>query len=66
MIVNDAETVNMIMQSRGLVPDNILLQHHPLVDDAAQTEKDLQKQQAKEDIRRKQMFGNDDIPPGGE
>lgn len=64
MIVNDAETADMIMQSRGLVPDNILLAHHPLVDDAEQAEKDLEAQQAKEDARRKQMFGNDDVPPG--
>ena len=66
MIVNDAETVQMIMQSRGLVPDNILLQHHPLVDDAEQAEKDLQKQQTAADERRKQMFGNDDVPHGGD
>ncbi len=66
MIVNDAETVQMIMQSRGLVPDNILLQHHPLVDDAEQAEKDMEAQQTKQDERRKQMFGNDDVPPGGD
>lgn len=66
MIVNEAETVNMIMQSRGLVPDNILLAHHPLVDDAEQAEKDLEAQQTKQDARRKQMFGNDDAPPGGD
>ena len=66
MIVNDAETVQMIMQSRGLVPDNILLQKHPLVDDAAQAEKDMQKQQVASDERRSKMFGNDDVPPGGD
>lgn len=66
MIVNDAETVNMIMQSRGLVPDNILLAHHPLVDDAEQAQRDLKKQQAEQDKRRKELFGNDDVPPGGD
>ncbi len=66
MITNDAETVNMIMQSRGLVPDKMLLAHHPLVDDAEQAEKELEEQQTKQDDRRKQIFGNDDVPPGGD
>ena len=66
MIVNDAETVQMIMQSRGLVPDKMLLAHHPLVDDAEQAEKDMQKQQAAADERRSKMFGNDDVPPENE
>lgn len=66
IIVNDAETVNMIMQSRGLVPDNLLLARHPLVEDANQAQKDLEAQQAKENARRNQMFGNDDVPPCGD
>lgn len=65
MITNDAETVNMIMQSRGLVPDKMLLAHHPLVDDAEQAEKELEEQQAKQDERRSKMLGNDDVPPSG-
>ncbi len=32
-IANDAETVEMIMQSRGLVSDKTLLIHHPYVED---------------------------------
>jgi SPP1 family phage portal protein len=64
MIVNDTEQVQMIMQSRGLVPDNILLAAHPLVDDANQAEKDLEKQQAMQDARRADIFGNNDVPPG--
>lgn len=63
MIANDLETVQMIMQSRGLVPDKLLLAAHPLVDDANQAMKDLEEQQAKEDTRRSQMFGNNDVPP---
>ena len=62
MIANDMETVQIIMQSRGLVPDNLLLAAHPLVEDANQAEKDLEKQQAKQDARRADMFGGD-VPP---
>lgn len=63
MIVNDAETINMIMQSRGLVPDKILLEKHPLVDDVNEAEKELEEQQQKQDERRAQIFGSYDVPP---
>ena len=63
MITNDLETVQMIMQSRDLVPDKILLAAHPLVDDANQAMKDMEEQQAKSDARRSQMFGNNDVTP---
>lgn len=63
MIVNDAETVNMIMQSRGLVPDKILLEKHPLVDDVNEAEKELEEQQREQDERRAQIFGSYDVPP---
>lgn len=66
MIVNDMESVQMITQSRGLVPDNILLAHHPLVDDAEQAEKDLEEQTARQDVRRSKLFGNNDVTSGGE
>ena len=66
MITNDAETVNMIMQSRGLVPDKMLLAYHPFVDDAEQAEKELEEQQVEQDERRSKMFGNNDVPPGGD
>jgi SPP1 family phage portal protein len=64
MITNDNETVQMIMQSRGLVPDKTLLAAHPLVDDVNQAMKDLEEQQQKQDERRSKIFGNDDVPPG--
>lgn len=65
MITNDNETVQMIMQSRGLVPDKILLAAHPLVDDVNEAMKQLEEQQQKQDTRRSQMFGNDYVPPDG-
>lgn len=63
VIANDTETVNMIMQSRGLVPDKMLLDAHPLVDDVNEAMKELEEQQTKQDQRRAQMFGNNDVPP---
>lgn len=64
-ITNDLALVQLIMQSRGLVPDNILLAAHPLVDDANQAMEDLQKQQAKQDARRAQMIIGGDEPQDG-
>lgn len=67
MIVNDLERVQMIMQSRGLLPDKMLLAAHPLVDDATEAEEELEEQQQKQDQRRKLMFGGDGAaaqPPG--
>jgi SPP1 family phage portal protein len=66
MITNDLETVNMINASKGLVPDNLLLAAHPLVEDANQAAIDLKAQQDDLDKRRAKLFGNNDIPPGGE
>lgn len=63
-ITNELALVQEIMQSRGLVPDNILLEQHPLVDDANQAMLDLKKQQQEQDARRSVMFGNDDVTPG--
>lgn len=44
LITNDLETVQMIAQSDGLVPERVLLAAHPLVDDADQAYKDLLEQ----------------------
>lgn len=62
-ITNDLALVQMIMQSRGLVPDKILLAAHPLVDDADQAYQELQAQQAEQAQRQAAMFGGD-VPPG--
>jgi SPP1 family phage portal protein len=62
-ITNDLALVQLIMQSRGLVPDNLLLAAHPLVDDVNQAIKDMAEQQKQQDQRRSQIFGNNDVPP---
>lgn len=48
MITNDAETVSMITQSKGIVSDKTLLEHHPFVDDANAELKELEAQEEKE------------------
>lgn len=61
-ITNDAETVSMIQQSQGIVPDTILLAKHPFVDDVNQAMKDLKKQ--RKDAAKRFLDG--DIPPEDE
>lgn len=60
VITNDAETVTMIQQSQGIVPDTILLAKHPFVDDVNQALKDLEKQ--REEAAKR--FLDSDVPPG--
>jgi len=48
MITNDLETVQIISQSQGLVPDTLLLAKHPYVDDVNQAIKELKKQKREE------------------
>ncbi len=60
VITNDAETVTMIQQSQGIVPDTILLAKHPFVDDVNQALKDLEKQ--REEAAKRFLDG--DVPPG--
>lgn len=57
MIVNDAETVDIIQKSQGLVPDKMLLAKHPFVDDVAQAYEELQKQREE---NAKMFIGDDD------
>jgi SPP1 family phage portal protein len=61
LITNDVETVNMLSQSQGLVPEKLLLAAHPLVDDADQTYKDLLEERKARDKAQKALFGQ---PPG--
>lgn len=66
-ITNRLETVTMITQSENLVPERILLQAHPLVEDADQAYKDLleqRKQKLKEQREQFGSFGSTD--PAGE
>lgn len=62
IITNDLETVQIITQSKGLVPDVLLLAHHPMVDDVNQAIKELEAQKKKE----ADTFLNSDVPPDNE
>ena len=55
---NEAEKINAIMASRDLVPDKLLLERHPYVDDVNEALKELKAQ--KEEARKDQqaMFGS--------
>jgi len=64
--INDSETVQIIAQSQGLVPDTILLAKHPLVDDVNQAQADMEAQRANAAKRQKEAFLIDDESPGGE
>lgn len=59
-ITNDQETVQMIRDSQGIVPDTILLAKHPFVDDVNQAMADLAAQKKE----RTEMFLNSDTPSG--
>lgn len=57
-ITNRLETVTMIMQSENIVPERILLQAHPLVDDADQAYKDLLEQRKQKLKEQQVQFGS--------
>jgi len=57
-ITNDAETVQMIMNSDNLVPERILLAAHPLVSDPDQAYKDLLEQRKQKLEEQRQQFGD--------
>lgn len=63
MIVNESEQVTMIEQSRGLVPDKMLLAKHPFVDDAAQAYEELTRQKQQE---MDMVVGDDSANEGDE
>ena len=70
-ITNRLETVQMIAQSDNLVPERILLQAHPLVDDADQAYKDLleqRKQKIKEQRAAMPAYGKlpDEVDEDGQ
>jgi hypothetical protein len=48
MITNDLETVQIIAQSKGLLPDKLLLSKHPYVDDVNQALKEMEDQKRRE------------------
>ena len=64
---NEVEKINAIMASRDLVPDKLLLERHPYVDDVNEALKELEAQ--KEEARKDQqaMFGSPtNTPPGND
>lgn len=56
-VINDTETIDNILASRGFVPDTILMAQHPFVDDAGQALEDLKAQKAEE----AKTYKNDDV-----
>jgi SPP1 family phage portal protein len=56
-ITNDAELVQMIIDSDNLVPESILLAAHPLIHDADQAYKDLMEQRKERIEEQRRTFG---------
>lgn len=63
---NQLETVTMIRQSEGLVPEFTLLQAHPLVKDADEAYKQVLAERERTQARRMAILGNygTDLPSG--
>lgn len=61
IITNDGETIDNIMKSQNLVPDNILLNKHPYVDDVNQAIADMAEQKNQEMERAKKTWLDDDV-----
>lgn len=57
-ITNRLETVTMIMQSENIVPERMLLQEHPLVDDSDQAYKDLLDERKQKLIGQNELYGS--------
>lgn len=64
IITNDSETIDNIMKSQGLVPDNILLNKHPYVDDVNQALADMAEQREQAMKQTKNTWLNDDAHSG--
>lgn len=61
-IVNESERIQMINQSRDMIPDEILLPKHPFVEDVSEVEEAIEAQRAaEEEEMEKQMklYGNE-------
>ena len=60
-IVNESERIQMINQSRDMIPDEILLPKHPFVEDVTEVEEAIEAQRAAEEAdleNQMKMFGN--------
>ena len=61
-IVNESEMIQMINQSRDMIPDKILLPKHPFVEDVTEVEDAIEEQRAaeEEDLENQfKKFGNE-------
>lgn len=61
-IVNESERIQMINQSRDMIPDKVLLPKHPFVEDVSEVEAEIEAQRAaEEEEMEKQMklYGNE-------
>ncbi|MDD4095306.1 MAG: phage portal protein [Oscillospiraceae bacterium] len=65
-ITNDAELVQMIIDSDNLVPERILLAAHPLIHDADQAYKDMMEQRKERIEDQRRTFGTVLREEGGE
>lgn len=65
-IVNESERIQMINQSRDMIPDKILLPKHPFVEDVSVVEEAIEEQRvAEEEEMKKQMTLYGNVPIGG-
>ncbi len=64
--INVPEMIDAIMASRDLVPDKLLLEKHPLVDDVNEAIKEMDEQRNASAKRQQEMFGSPlNSPPVG-
>ena len=59
LIINESEQIDMINNSRDMLPDSVLLPKHPFVEDVTEVEEAIEKQ-LEEEMKRygNQPFGN--------
>ena len=65
-IVNEGELIDMINNSRDMIPDKILLPKHPFVEDVTEVEEAIEEQEEEEQKKLEEQmkaFGNQPIVP---
>lgn len=64
LIINESEQIDMINNSRDMIPDKILLPKHPFVDDVSEVEKAIEEKELEDQKKMEEqmkMFGNTPI-----
>ena len=56
-VKNDTETAQIASQSKDVISEKTILKNHPWVEDVEEELKQLEKERAKSDERKKQSFG---------